>query len=84
MGALLGVAHVLQNRQQLVHVVAVDGAHVIEAELLEPHAALPEVARVFLHAGGAALPAFRQALGELLGKVTQLQIRAARRHTGEV
>ena len=82
--ALLGVADVLQHRQQLVEVVPVDRADVIEAELLEPHAALPEVARIFLHARGAPLPALRQALGELLGDVAQVQIGAARGDAREI
>ncbi len=82
--ALPRVPHVLQNRQKLIEIVPVDGADVVEAELLEPHAALPEVARVFLHASGAPLPALRQALGELLGEIAQMQVGAARRDTGEI
>ena len=82
--ALCRVLHVLQNRQELVEIVAVDGTHVIEAQLLEPHAALPEVARVFLHARGAPLPALRQALGELLCEVAELKIGIARRDARKI
>ena len=62
----------------MIEIVAVDGADVIEAELLEPHAALPEMARIFLDAGRPPLPALRQALGELLGDVADIKIGAAR------
>ena len=46
----LGVAHVLQDRQQVVEVVTVDGADIVEAELLEHGAAGPEAAGEFLGA----------------------------------
>ena len=81
---LLGVAHVLQDGQQVIEVVPVDRADVVEAQLLEPRAALPEMTRVFLHARGAPLPALRQLLGELLGDVAQVEVRAARGDAREV
>ncbi len=81
---LLGVPHVLQDRKQVIEVVAVDGTDVIETQLLEPHAPLPKVAGVLLEAGGASLPALRQALGELFGDVAPVEIGAARRDPGEV
>ena len=64
---VLGVAHVLQHRQQVIDVVAVDRADVEEAELLEQRAAGDEAARVFLHRAARAAPAiFGRMLGELL------------------
>ena len=43
----LGVAHVAQHRQQVVEIVPVDRADIIEAELLEQRAAGDIAARVF-------------------------------------
>ena len=74
---LLGIADVFQNRKQLAEVVTVDRPDVIEAEFLEPRAALPDVAGVFFDAGGAALPLLRKHLGQLLGIIAKMQIRAA-------
>ncbi len=68
----------------MCEVVTVDGADVVEAQFLEPHAALPEVAGVFLHAGGAAFPALGQALRQLLGDIAPIEIGAARRGAGEI
>ncbi len=75
---LLGVADILQDGKQGVEVVAVNGTDVVEAQLLEPHAALPEVAGVFFHARGAAFPALGQPLGELLGDIAPVEVGAAR------
>ena len=51
----LHVAHVLQNGQQMVEIVAVDRADIVEAELLEQRAAVHhEAAGIFLDAVGAA------------------------------
>ncbi len=82
--ALVGVAHILEDRDQRVEVVAVDRADVVEAQLLEPGAALPDVAGIFLHARGAPLPGLGQALGQLLADFAQVQIGAARCDAGEV
>ena len=46
-----GVAHVLEDRQQVVEIMPVDRADVIEAQLLEQGAAGPEAAGEFLGAG---------------------------------
>ena len=76
---VLGVAHVLQHREQHVEIVAVDRADVVEAELLEQRAAGPVGARVLLGPRRLLLPELRQALGELLGDLAQVQIGAAGR-----
>ena len=50
----LHVAHVLQHRQQMVEIVAVDRADIVEAEFLEQRAAVHhEAAGIFLGAAGA-------------------------------
>ena len=68
----LHVADVLQNRQQMVEIVAVDRADVIEAEFLEQRAAVHhEAAGIFLDAIGAVGEDFRQALVDLLGRLAQ-------------
>ena len=53
----LGFAHVAQHRQQMVEVVAVDRADVVEAHFLEQGAAGQDAAGVFLGAAGGALDA---------------------------
>ena len=49
---VLHVAHILQDRQKMVEIVAVDRPDVIEAELLEQGAARPKVAAVLLGTAG--------------------------------
>ena len=56
------VAHVAQHGQQMIEIVPVDRADIIEAELLEQRAAGPEAAGELLGAGRAALPALGQDL----------------------
>ena len=55
------VAHVLQHRHQVVHVVAVDRADVVEAQLLEEGAAGGHAAGVFLGLARGLLQRARQA-----------------------
>ena len=66
------VADVLQHRQQMVEIVAVDRADVIEAEFLEQRAAADhEAAGIFLDASGAVRDQLGQMLAELLGGFAQ-------------
>ena len=82
---LLGVAHVLQHRQQLIEVVAVDGPDVVEAELLEPACRPASRWRVYSSTRAARRSQlFGKLLGELLGDVAQMQIGAARGDAGEI
>ena len=62
------VAQVAQDRQQVVQVVAVDRAHVVEAELLEQGAAGHHAAGVFLGPPGRRSPSAWAARGHLLGR----------------
>ena len=75
--AVLGVAHVLQHRQQVLDAVAVDRADVVEAELLEERAAGDHAAREFLGAHRADLQRLRQPLGELPADLAQRAVGAA-------
>ena len=74
---LLRIAHVLQNRYQLIEIMTIDRADVIKAEFFKLRAALPQMASVFFHARGTAFPRFRQAFGKLLGDVAHVQVRLA-------
>ena len=56
----MGVAHVAQHRQQMVEIVPVDRADIVEAEFLEQRAAGQEAARVLLGAGDGAVDALGQ------------------------
>ena len=68
----LHVADVAQHRQQVIEVMAVDRADVIEAEFLEQRAAVHhEAAGIFLDAVGAVGEHLRQTLAELLGGLAQ-------------
>ncbi len=71
----LHVADVLQNGEQMVEIMAVDRADIIEAELLEQRAAVHhEAAGIFLDAVGAVGDDFRQPLVDLLGRFAQRAI----------
>ena len=66
---VLHVAHILQDRQKMVEIVAVDRPDVIETKLLEQGAAGPEVAAVLLGQPGLVVDELRQAPRQLLGRV---------------
>src|ERR671935_182268 len=72
------------SKQRVVDVVAVDRAHVEEAELVEQRAAGDQAAGIFLHVHGALLEERRQELGELLDGVAHRAIGAPRHETGEI
>ena len=82
--AAVHVAHILQDRQQVVEIVAVDRPDVIEAEFLEQSAAGPERAAVFLGAPRLVIEELRQAARQLLGGVAQRPIGVARDQAGEI
>ena len=64
--------------------MAIDGADVIEAQLLEQCAAGPEAPRVFLRLLRLVIEEFRQALGELLGGLAQRPIGVARHEPRQI
>ena len=66
------VTDVLQHRQQMVEVMPVDRADIVEAEFLEQRAAADhEAAGIFLGAVGAVGDYFRQVLAQLFGRLAQ-------------
>ncbi len=81
---VLGVAHILEHRQEVVEVVTVDRADVVEAEFLEHRAAGEKAARVFLGAQRLLLERLRQMAGKLLADVAQLSIGAAGEQTRQI
>ena len=80
----LGVAHVLQDGEQMVEVVAVDRADIVEAELLEHGAAGEEGSRIFLGLAGALPEEFRQFLADRFGAVAQGAVGLAGNEAGEI
>ena len=70
----LAVAHVFQDGQQLIDVVAVDRADIVEAELLEQRAAGDHAAAELLGAQRADLQRLRQLGRELLADLAQRPI----------
>ncbi|GHE47745.1 hypothetical protein GCM10019059_03110 [Camelimonas fluminis] len=69
--AIFGVTHILQHRQQVLQIVAVDRADVEEAQFLEQGAAGQHAAGVLLGALGVAVEETRQLAGELLADFAQ-------------
>jgi hypothetical protein len=81
---VLGVADVLQHGQEVLQIVPVDRADIVEAELLEERAAGHHAARKLLGAGGADLERLRQPLRELLADLAQRPVGAPGEQAGEV
>ena len=61
------IADVLQDGQQMVEIVPVDGPDIVEAELFEHRSASPETTRILFRQARLFLQEFRQFLGKLLG-----------------
>ena len=59
------VAHVAQHRQEMVEIVPVDRADIVEAEFLEQRAAGHEAAGVLDGAGDRAVDALGQVAGDV-------------------
>ena len=78
------IAHVLQDGQQMVEIMAVDRPDIEEAELLEQSAAGPEAAAEFFGAPRLLEEEFRQALGELLGRLADRAIGLARHQPRQI
>jgi len=64
--SFVGIAHVAQDRQQMVQIVAVDRPDIIEAEFFEQGAAGNKTAGIFLGLVGLVLDEFGKLLGDLL------------------
>ena len=71
------IAHVLEHRDEVVQIMAVDRADIIEAQLLEQRAAGHHAARIFLRAGKPLVDAAGQLGTHLLGQAAQPKIFAA-------
>src|SRR5579883_689717 len=71
------VAHVLQHRQQMVEVVTVDWADIIDAKLLEEGSASPKIAREFLCLAGSIVDELRQMPAKLLDGLAHRAVGAA-------
>ena len=79
-----GVAYVAQDRKQVVEIVSVDRADIVETELLEQRSAGPEPARVLDPARYEFVEPLRQVRGELLADVAQFQICAPRQEPRKI
>mmetsp|Transcript_34849 Transcript_34849/g.84682 ORF Transcript_34849/g.84682 Transcript_34849/m.84682 type:complete len:610 (+) Transcript_34849:34-1863(+) len=66
------VAHALEDGDEVVEVVAVDGADVVEAQLLEERAAGDEAARVLVDLGVGLLDLLGEELVDRLGGVAEV------------
>jgi hypothetical protein len=69
-----GVPHVLEHRQEMVEIVTIDRADVVEAELFEQGAAGDKPARIFLDRQRALFEKLRQRFGKLLDARAQRAI----------
>ena len=81
---LLGIADVLQYRQQVIDVVAVDGSDVEKAELLEQGAAGDQAAGVFLGALGRLFDRARELLGQLAPQMAHRAIGLGGDESGKI
>jgi hypothetical protein len=81
---VLDLLDVLQHADQVVHVVPVDRADVVEAELLEQGAAGGHAAGVFLGPLGHHLQRPRQVLGDVLAEPTGALVGPAGDQPGEI
>ena len=82
--AVLDLPGVLQHIDQGVHVVAVDGTHVVEAELFKQRAAGDHAAGIFLGLAGGFLQRLGKRLRDRLAQVAQGLVAAARHEPGHV
>lgn len=82
--AFLVVAHIAQNRQQVVEGMAVDRADVIETELLEQRATGHVAARMGHGAGNGAVDGLAKIGGQFLAEITETHIGAPGGETGEI
>jgi hypothetical protein len=82
--AFRGVADIFEYGDQLIEVMAVHHAYVIEAQFLEQSAAGYEAARQFFSAQGAFLDESRQPLGDLLANAAQRHVRRARQQARKI
>ncbi len=80
----LHVAHIAQHREQMVEIMAVDRADIIEAELFEQRAAGPEAAGIFLRPRRLLPEEFRQIAGELLRRLAQRAVGRPGDQPGEI
>jgi hypothetical protein len=82
--ALGGVAHVLEHRDQLVEVVAVDRADVVEAQFLEQRAAHRHAAGIFVGLARSAVERLGQLAGDAPGYLAQAEEFGRRDETGKI
>jgi hypothetical protein len=80
----VGVADILEDLDEALDVVAVDGPDIIEAQFLEQSAAGPEAAGIFLPAPGHDVEPLGQLASDLLGEVAKGQIFGRGDEPGEI
>ena len=81
---LVGLAHVAQHRQQVVQIMTVDRADVVETQLLEQRAAGQDAASVFLGAAQRALDSLWEALGHFRSQLAQGEKTAGRHQPRQI
>ena len=81
---LLVVAEVLQHRQQMVQIVTVDRADVIQAQFLEQRAAGDHAAGIFLGPPGGLLEALGETVGDVTRHLAQRAVRLRRQQLRQI
>ena len=81
--AVLRVADIFQHFDQSDHVMAVDRADVVEAQLFEQRTAGDEAARIFLHPARGAAHGIGQRAGDLLRHASRAKILVRADQPGE-
>ena len=81
---IVRVADIFEHGQQLIEIVTIDNADVVESELFEQRPARNEAARQFFGEVRLLLEEFRQVIGDLFADVAQRHVRRARQQTREI
>ena len=81
---MIGVAHILEHGQEVVEIVPIERAYVIEAQLLEERATRRNAARIFLRPLGHLAQALGEEARQLLGDVTEAAIGVRGDHAREI
>ena len=72
------IADILQDANQMVHIVSINGTDIVKAKLFKQCAAGYHTATIFFRPAQRLINAARQAFGQLLGEFTKTLIDAGR------
>src|SRR5262245_21488575 len=83
-GAIVGVANILQDRQELAEIMTIDDADIIETELFEQCTGRDKPTGEFFRKVCLFFEELRKAIGKLSADVTYRHVRRARQQPREI